>query len=1099
MQRMMYALGQRHVVHQAGLTWLRVAEQMHNDSVTLEQFFRTDLEQAKDRLHQFFSRIYGYNYKLHRRFFFQFFTDLEAYMAGQRSRLDHLVENFFNQLRDSIVSLIERSGQVRSGSSPSFPSGSMSPSAADLNPALSSGHDSLSSRDEASETRRIRCLSDRVAQLRPFDDVDVRLKARMLEAYPPARMLINVLSVSSRLLYHLSKQVGEKPDCVVGMTRFQYCAICAGKPLSSVCPDSCPKLLSSCLRVDGPDSVQIAAIWPRLIDAVVMAVMRLERSFNFPVVNRQLQMEISEAITSLQTRYEQTKSKLESECRAGAVGRNVHTLFSSTGSNSRMLPPEHQSSLSGWRESPSGFRERRETISEPRQTRQARQVNPSFASPELLHWQTRQGMPHVNQFGTPSNSYGQRSPHTGYGQPPGAAPRPMWEPPTNEAVSDVPDRLMRWAAQAKRTYTALGNLFTVPGANFCSSGNVRPSSDNGTNSTDCWNPPDLFPTGQDYSISKTFRVLSEAMERLHQASNNNADPEALSLSPTNIGPSAAPALPFPPAGPAAPSYSAPVHPAANHPLTAQNGWGSQPAPPQFSPFDSQPNHNQPLEGSGLGPTNWDAAPPPDEREGTDFYQEHLQPTTTQSPQPAPYGGPMPHAGSNLETAGSGYGEYQPYEPEETEGSRRVPDESEDSRSETIEADDRWDAINRPDGRLPFQQPDAITTTTWTSTTPSTTTSTSALRRSSVTSPTPSIPKHTETRISTTINTTTTTTTTPSTSAATEAPIIVPPATHWRAPDAPQITPPVGPPTPPPRKSHPDEPLYGNLPDDEDNIVRQGFQPFGSTLPPTFPKPSWPEAPDPESQRTWWKDPHSEGSGSAEAGVGTQARPQVPSYPGGNYGPDMGKPEPSVPDAPVHYYPGSGQSPFQTQPDEGYPGLSQFITDRPAGAPLDPQTGDRSTGWTKYVQDPLQPYPAQPGSGLGDNTWDDGRQDSLPDGLPRWQEGPAGSGAPDPVKFPPTSEIQPQIPPVEAPPQLPVLHPLVKPKPSIPFPPLPPPEVWVPAQLAPGQPIPSVLLVREYNVQEPLYGPEVVQNKPNLASIRHPVATLVFVCIATLLI
>lgn len=41
-----------------------------------------------------------------------------------------------------------------------------------------------------------------------------------------------------------------------------------------------------------------------------MATNRLERSFNFPAVNRNLQMEISEAITSLQTRYSETKSKV---------------------------------------------------------------------------------------------------------------------------------------------------------------------------------------------------------------------------------------------------------------------------------------------------------------------------------------------------------------------------------------------------------------------------------------------------------------------------------------------------------------------------------------------------------------------------------------------------------------------------------------------------------------------------------------------------------------------------------------------------------------------------------------------------------------------
>lgn len=44
--------------------------------------------------------------------------------------------------------------------------------------------------------------------------------------------------------------------------------------------------------------------------AIVSATTRLERSFNFPSVNRRMQMDISEAITNLQSNYAQTKSKV---------------------------------------------------------------------------------------------------------------------------------------------------------------------------------------------------------------------------------------------------------------------------------------------------------------------------------------------------------------------------------------------------------------------------------------------------------------------------------------------------------------------------------------------------------------------------------------------------------------------------------------------------------------------------------------------------------------------------------------------------------------------------------------------------------------------
>ncbi|VDO81784.1 unnamed protein product [Schistosoma mattheei] len=198
MEHEMYSVGQRQLIKQTN-SWLKVAWKMSNDSAVLESIFQADLQQAKGRLHQFFSRIYGYNYKLHRNFFSGFFTDLGQYMAGQRGQLGVLIKNFFSQLRDSIVSLIEKSGQVNSNP----PFSSVSPNTGSFGNSLPG----VGGTDEASESRRIRCLSEKIAQLHPFDDVDVRLHARMLEAYPPARMLVNILSVTSKLLHYLVDQV----------------------------------------------------------------------------------------------------------------------------------------------------------------------------------------------------------------------------------------------------------------------------------------------------------------------------------------------------------------------------------------------------------------------------------------------------------------------------------------------------------------------------------------------------------------------------------------------------------------------------------------------------------------------------------------------------------------------------------------------------------------------------------------------------------------------------------------------------------------------------------------------------------------------------
>lgn len=434
MEREMYTLGQRQLIEQCN-RWLQVARQMKNDSLEFEYLFQVDLEQAKSRLHQFFSRIYGYNYKLHRSFFFGFFTDLEQYMSGKRGQLGHLIDSFFNQLRDNIISLIERSGQVISNSAFASAGNSLSTDLTAFGTSNNNGVSATvsSNTNEASEAQRIRCLSDRVAQLKPFDEVDVRLRARMLEAYPPARMLVNILSVTSQLLFHLVDQTVARSECILGITRYRFCAACAGRSLSDVCPDSCSRLLTNCLQADGQKESQLAYIWPQLIDAILLSVTRLERSFNFPSVNRHLQMEISEAITSLQTRYGDTKSKFESECRLGSVNRRLPHLFSPVGQGSRT--PVSQSNLANW---PTMFKQNRDS----RVKRAALFQKSSMASQELLDWQTRQRpLPH----GTTHQS------RSAFDQ----SMSPNWANPESGENSNIPDRIARQASQLKRTETIM--------------------------------------------------------------------------------------------------------------------------------------------------------------------------------------------------------------------------------------------------------------------------------------------------------------------------------------------------------------------------------------------------------------------------------------------------------------------------------------------------------------------------------------------------------------------------------------------------------------------------------------------------------------------
>lgn len=139
-------------------------------------FFRSDLMEARNRLHEAFSGIYGYNYKVNHAFFFQFFNDLEAYMAGRRGDLAQLVTSFFNQLRTSIVVLMEKA-EVATGST--------------VTP----------------DSQRINCLSEALGKQNAFDLTDVHLREQFLQVYPPARMLVNSLAAGSKILRTIVEDV----------------------------------------------------------------------------------------------------------------------------------------------------------------------------------------------------------------------------------------------------------------------------------------------------------------------------------------------------------------------------------------------------------------------------------------------------------------------------------------------------------------------------------------------------------------------------------------------------------------------------------------------------------------------------------------------------------------------------------------------------------------------------------------------------------------------------------------------------------------------------------------------------------------------------
>ncbi|VDL91556.1 unnamed protein product [Schistocephalus solidus] len=170
-------------------------------------YFRSDLKEARERLHTSFSTIYGLMYQRNRDFFYRLFADLDDYMAGKRGQLKNLLDEFFSQLRTSIVGLMETTalgggsgggGGGTTGGNTGHPVGGGAAAAAGSATGL-----------RTQDSKRIQCLSNGLNKQNPFDGVDTRLQSRFLEAYPPARMLVNSLAAGSALVKSILREVTE--------------------------------------------------------------------------------------------------------------------------------------------------------------------------------------------------------------------------------------------------------------------------------------------------------------------------------------------------------------------------------------------------------------------------------------------------------------------------------------------------------------------------------------------------------------------------------------------------------------------------------------------------------------------------------------------------------------------------------------------------------------------------------------------------------------------------------------------------------------------------------------------------------------------------
>uniref|UniRef100_A0A0X3PZ77 Glypican n=1 Tax=Schistocephalus solidus TaxID=70667 RepID=A0A0X3PZ77_SCHSO len=510
MEQNIYAVSERQL--SAAMTkWLEtISQQMENDCVSLNYYFRSDLKEARERLHTSFSTIYGLMYQRNRDFFYRLFADLDDYMAGKRGQLKNLLDEFFSQLRTSIVGLMETTalgggsgggGGGTTGGNTGHPMGGGAAAAAGSATGL-----------RTQDSKRIQCLSNGLNKQNPFDGVDTRLQSRFLEAYPPARMLVNSLAAGSALVKSILREVSGRPECIIAFARLHHCGpyCLAREPPPShavptqaldLCAGACSNLASVCF-FEGKNSrmPQLADAWVQLIDSISQATTRLERSFNFPGVNKNLHIYLSEAITYVQQKYSQVKTQIDRECDSAG-----------TGILQRGYPP-----AGSWPYGGAGGRVRRNLndsevplLRVRRQKMRQPYSADSNPSPEFYNWQ-QTGRQHPQYLNSPPA----RALSSNFNE---------GRQPVNDGVATVENRdsFIQWAGQLKAFYSNLRDMFKVPPSELCSRTPVP--------SANCWNPPPLEGGKMGSELQRTVDKIGEVSRNLHMATLNNGDPDVLPL------------------------------------------------------------------------------------------------------------------------------------------------------------------------------------------------------------------------------------------------------------------------------------------------------------------------------------------------------------------------------------------------------------------------------------------------------------------------------------------------------------------------------------------------------------------------------------------
>lgn len=250
---------------------------LSNHSDSLNDFFLHNLDSSRNQLNQMFLNTYSTNYKSNQPFFFEFYDKLKQYMIGKEQNVEKILENFFQGMAERILHMMV-----------------------------------VGKRDP--ET--IRCLTNNFLKLDPFENIDKAIIASFRRAYPTARMTVNSMKAAHDVFVELmGKKMTPSLECAEDHAKAFHCSLCSMAEIRP-CEDLCKSIMGKCFgSLNSKEMNKLNRSWKKLLVALKKTTDKLRHPFNYPEINKNLHVKISDAIMTVHNFYPNVRDKISGNCK----------------------------------------------------------------------------------------------------------------------------------------------------------------------------------------------------------------------------------------------------------------------------------------------------------------------------------------------------------------------------------------------------------------------------------------------------------------------------------------------------------------------------------------------------------------------------------------------------------------------------------------------------------------------------------------------------------------------------------------------------------------------------------------------------------------